>query len=105
MKQAQWAFQVWEDHLDFQEMLVYKVEQDYLVKFSLQVRLKCIHCYDFYKTYNVLQLKICLDFYLASSEAVLIPGPPGPAGPPGPSGSPGISGLPGKPIFFYYSKH
>lgn len=76
---------------------MYKVEQDYLVKFSLQVIPECIYCYDFYKTYNVLQLKICLDFYLVSSEAVLIPGPPGP---PGPSGRPGISGLPGKPHIF-----
>lgn len=79
---------------------MYKVEPDFLVKFSLQVRPKCSYCYDFYKIDNVLQLKICLDFYLASSEAVLIPGPPGPAGPPGPSGSPGISGLPGKPNLF-----
>lgn len=81
---------------------MYKVEQDYLVKFSLQVRPKSIYCYDFYKTYNVLQLKICLDFYLVSSEALLIPGPPGPAGPPGRSGSPGISGLPGKPNFLLF---
>lgn len=47
-----------------------------------------------------MPLKICLDFYLASSDAVLIPGPPGPAGPPGPpgpSGYPGLPGLAGRP--------
>lgn len=78
----------------------FQVYQHYLVKFSLQVRPESIYRYDFYKKHSVLQLILCLDFHLASSDAVLIPGPPGPAGPPGPPGIPGISGFPGKPKVF-----
>lgn len=68
------------------------MEQDYLVVVSLQVRPKYLSV--FYKTFNVLPLKSCLDFYLASSDVVQIPGPPGPPGPPG---SPGLPGLAGRP--------
>lgn len=76
----------------------FQVDQHYLVKFSLQVRPDCIYRYGFYLKNSVLQLILCLDFHLVSSDALLVPGPPGPAGPPGPPGIPGISGIPGKPI-------